>query len=78
MVEHGTRIFMVEVSWMKVIQTSLHFSHLACYIRRIYATILSEIDKKLLTKYFITVGAILDLPVAILGNTVMGKSKWAR
>ena len=49
-VEHGTRIFAVEVSRIKVIQTFSHFSCVVCYILRIYTTVLSEIDKKLLTK----------------------------
>ena len=46
MVKHGTRIFAVEILWMKVIKTFWHFLALPYgYIQRIYTTILSEIDK---------------------------------
>ena len=64
---------MVEISRMKVIQTFSHFHTLPHgYIQRIYITNLSEIDRAL----YITVEAILDLPVANLGNTIMSQSKW--
>ena len=42
MVKHGTRIFTVETSRMKVIQK---FRVFCAMLQRIYATILSEIDK---------------------------------
>ena len=48
MVEHETGIFTVEISRMKVIQNFSHFSRLVQgYVRKMYATNLSEIDKTL-------------------------------
>ena len=57
MVKYGTKIFVVEILQMKVIQTLSHFHTLPHgYIRRIYITILSKIDRAL----YITVEAILE------------------
>ena len=73
MVKYGTRIFAVEILQIKVIQMFSHFHTLPHgYIRRIYVAILSEIGRAL----YITVEAIIDLPVANLGNAIMGQSKW--
>ena len=47
-VKYGTRIFAIEILWMKVIQMFLHFCALLHgYIRRIYTYyyFLSEIDR---------------------------------